>query len=34
MADGHTYEGKYLDHKVTVLSGHYPKRTLGARIRE
>lgn len=33
MADGHTYEGKYLDQKLTILSGHYHNhRVLGERV--
>lgn len=35
MADGHTYEGKYLDQEMTVLSGHYHQhRRLGHRVQE
>lgn len=35
MADGHTYEGKHLNQKVTVLSGHYQQhRSLGRRVLE
>lgn len=33
VADGHTYEGKYADREVTLLSGHYRNhRALGERV--